>query len=556
MAFSFTVRRWLWVLTLSCGSLLATLELPGADLGAEVIVIFNSRMPESKQVAEYYAQRRQVPADQVFGLDLPVTESMSRAEFLDQLHRPLLKKLEEAQLVTVGAQKAAPSRWTAARFRYAALCYGVPTKIAHDPTLVEPSAETLRPELRRDEASVDSQLTCLPVDEKEFKWIGPWVNPFYGATNASQLHPTNGILLVTRLDGPSADIARGLVDKALEAETNGLWGRAYFDSGYGKNNTNYLLGDVWIRGSAEFCRRLGFEMELDNNPDTFPGGMPMSQVAFYAGWYADHANGPFSWRGVEFMPGAFAYHLHSFSAATLRSTNQHWVGPLLARGATATMGSVNEPYLGGTPDLAMFFMRFVFMRFSFGEAAWASQNAMSWQNLAVGDPLYCPFRLRPDQRIEELERRQSKLAEWYHLLNANMNLVRSGDLESAIESLERVPLTRKSAVLKEKLADLFWANRKLTYALDAYESALKLDPTPMQKLRLMLRSAERLVVYGSHAQACELYQRLLKEYPDYPDLLSVYVKLLPLAKKLNNKEEIERCEREIKRLAPPPSAKP
>jgi hypothetical protein len=37
------------------------------------------------------------------------------------------------------------------------------------------------------------------------------------------MHPTNGILLVTRLDGPSASIARGLVDKALEAETNGLW---------------------------------------------------------------------------------------------------------------------------------------------------------------------------------------------------------------------------------------------------------------------------------------------------------------------------------------------
>jgi tetratricopeptide (TPR) repeat protein len=77
----------------------------------------------------------------------------------------------------------------------------------------------------------------------------------------------------------------------------------------------------------------------------------------------------------------------------------------------------------------------------------------------------------------------------------------------------------------------------------------------MQKLRLLLRSAERLTLYGRHQPAFELYQKVLKEYPDYPDPLSIYQKLLPLAKKLDQKEEVERCEREIKRLSPPP-AKP
>ena len=46
----------------------------------------------------------------------------------------------------------------------------------------------------------------------------------------ASLNPTNGILLVARLDGPSAEIARGLVDKAVQAERDGLWGRAYFDA--------------------------------------------------------------------------------------------------------------------------------------------------------------------------------------------------------------------------------------------------------------------------------------------------------------------------------------
>src|SRR5207248_2208890 len=100
-----------------------------------------------------------------------------------------------------------------------------------DEKLVEPAAEQLPAELRRNEASVDSQLACLPVSELNLPWAGPLTNPFYGTTNAALLNPTNGVLLVTRLDGPSPAIARGLVDKALKAEGVGLWGGVYFAGG-------------------------------------------------------------------------------------------------------------------------------------------------------------------------------------------------------------------------------------------------------------------------------------------------------------------------------------
>ena len=214
-----------------------------------------------------------------------------------------------------------------------------------------------------------------------------------------------------------------------------------------------------------------------------------------------------------------------------------------------------EPYLALTPDVSVFFTRFL-SGFTFGEAAWAAQNVLSWQNLAVGDPLYRPFGVWPEKRVAELERRQSPLIEWYGLILVNMSLAGGADTETAIQSLERLPLTRKSAVLREKLAELYWTNKKLSYALDAYEQALKLDVTPMQKLRLMLRLAERQALYGGHQQAFDLYLQILKEYPDYPDQLSLYQSLLPLGKKLDKKEEIDRCEREIKRLSPPPPAKP
>src|SRR5260370_6186967 len=154
---------------------------------------------------------------------------------------------------------------------------------------------------------------------------------------------------------------------------------------------------------------------------------------------------------VEFMPGAFAYHLHSCSAATLRSTTQHWVGPLLAKGATITMGCVNEPYLAGTPDVAVFVARWIFQGFTFGEAACAGQGVLSWQTTVVGDPLYRPFGKNPEQLQRELEQRQSKLVEWSILRLANLNLANGRPMAEWANVLEGLGTTKRSAVLTEKL---------------------------------------------------------------------------------------------------------
>jgi uncharacterized protein (TIGR03790 family) len=56
----------------------------------------------------------------------------------------------------------------------------------------------------------------------------------------------------------------------MQAETNGLWGRAYFDL-RGLTNGDYKKGDDWLRGAAEAARRYGFETVVDDRPETFPG---------------------------------------------------------------------------------------------------------------------------------------------------------------------------------------------------------------------------------------------------------------------------------------------
>src|SRR5665213_376333 len=331
--------------------------------GDEVVVVYNSRMPASKDVAEHYAAARHVPAKQIFGFALTTGEVITRADFTDFLQKPLAERLVaaglwkfgEVKIPTNGIQPAhTEERVVKSKIRYAVLCYGVPLKIAPSSVVDAVADKITNQELRRDEASVDSELAWLPLIKMNVSLAGPLPNLFYTCTNQALLTPQNGLLLVARLDGPTPEIASGLVDKALAAESNGLWGCAYIDTRNLQTNDSYYQGDQWLLASANICRHEGFDVEVDTNAATLPASYPLSHIAIYAGWYDGDVSGPFTLPKVEFMPGAFAYHLHSFSAATLRSATNNWCGPLLATGATCTMGCVYEPYLQFTPNVAFF----------------------------------------------------------------------------------------------------------------------------------------------------------------------------------------------------------
>lgn len=507
--------------------------------GEEVVVVYNSKLPESKSLAYYYARMRDVPKEQVLGFELSEAEVISRAEYRDTLERPLLKKLQALNLWEFGSgqlpgtnQTSVKSfrKVTVSKIRYAVLCYGVPLKIRPDPTQREPGEDKLRPEFRRNEAAVDNELACLPRLMHGYSLAGPWLNPLYFTTNAASLHPTNGLLLVARLDGATPAIARGLVDKALQAEKDGLWGRAYFDV---RNiaDPGYKLGDEWIRGAAQFAQQAGFDTVVDESGNTFSAAFPLSQIAFYAGWYEENQSGPFTLPQVEFMPGAFAYHLHSFSAASLRATNHNWVGPLLAQGVTCTFGTVDEPYLNGTPDVAAFTGRWMFLGFTFAEAAYAAQPILSWQTTVVGDPLYAPFKVPLlDQHRAFLEHTNS-LMEWSTVRLINMSRNQGVALADLATALETTPQTKDSGVLSEKLADLYAAQGKPASAILLYERALKLSPTPQQRVRLRLTLGERLLAAGRRDEAQAEYQRLLTERPDYAGAESLRQKINQIAGK-------------------------
>lgn len=481
-----------------------------ANDGAEVAVVYNSAMPESKAVAEHYASMRNVPASQVFGLDLPRVEVISRDQFRDQLQNPLLKLLEKQNLLTFKSSKV-----TQASIRYIVLCYGVPLTIGGDATLHEKAESKLKPEERKNGAAVDSELATLPSIYQKLPLVGPLSNPVYRTTNSAAINPTNGIIMVARLDGPTAEIARTLVDKAVQAERDGLWGRAYIDmrgltnGAYAQTDTNFLI-------AAEVTKRAGYETVVDTNAQTFPASFPMSQIALYAGWYDENVSGPFTRAKVEMMPGAFAYHLHSYNAQTLRSTSSHWAGPLLAKGVAATIGTVDEPFLDGMPDMSIFFTRWLLLHMTYGEAAYSSFMVLSWQGTVIGDPLYNPSRKPAEQRHQELANRGSKLLDWSHLGVININLALGGmPIAELVGYLNAQTVTKTSAILTEKLGDLYQAQGKPESSIHAYRQAIKLDPSPLQEVRLRLALVEKLRAAGKQDEAASELKELRTRFPDY-----------------------------------------
>ena len=177
------------------------------------------------------------------------------------------------------------------------------------------------------------------------------------------------------------------------------------------------------------------------------------------------------------------------------------------------MGCVAEPYLSGTPDVGTFTARLIYHGLTFGEAAYAAQPVLSWQTTVVGDPLYRPFGRNPDLLHRELVTRGSKLVEWSWLRLVDINLAAGKPMAELVALLEQLETTRHSAVLSEKLGDLYAAQGKPSSAVHEYRQALQLEPSPQQRVRLLLTLADKLPALDRQQEAYEDYQKLLAGIP-------------------------------------------
>jgi len=155
-----------------------------------------------------------------------------------------------------------------------------------------------------------------------------------------------------------------------------------------------------------------------------------------------------------------------------------------------------------------------------------------------------------------LKKSNSRLLEWFYVRSVNYNQIRGVPVQKLIDFLETGDVTATSAVVQEKLAELYRRAGDAGKSFHALETALKLDPTPQQRIRLMLDLASRQTAKGDDRAAYETYRDFLKRFPDYEDPISINQSLADLAQKLHLDEEAKEYSRTVEKLrGPPPPAR-
>ncbi|MFA6288463.1 MAG: TIGR03790 family protein [Opitutaceae bacterium] len=524
------------------------------DEAARVVVLANSEDPDSVKLAQYYAERRGVPAANIITLKLSLAESVGWHEFVPTLFQPLQDELVKRGWIdgigmeafdTLGRRKYAMSGH---KISYLVICRGVPLKVTGDADMpVQTTGLAANTAFRTHTAAVDSELALLAQSGTPTTAFVP--NPLFKKDRPSDLD-LGQIVRVSRLDGPTFEGARRLVDQAISVEKNGLIGRSYIDIG-----GLHAEGDRWLEEEVRQLDALGFDGDVDREKSTIPGWARFDAPALYFGWYAGEANGPFVQPSFMFPPGAIALHIHSYSADTVQSPLRNWVGPLVAHGVTATFGNVTEPYLEFThrPQLIL---KALARGETLGEAAAYAMPVYSWQGVVIGDPLYRPFKVSFEEQWEHRDRLAPELRP-YVVLRRMRQLEQAGHRDEAIWAGLAEQKTRPGVAVALAIANLQKANGDLAGARMALAPVIARRSFNAAEAPLAAMVAQRLTDGGEARASLEVWRKIMGIRTLSKEVRIEWLKRsLAAARAANDGDQAGRWQGELNVLLPPPPPVP
>jgi uncharacterized protein (TIGR03790 family) len=364
-------QRTLWLCLLAAAIVFQGIFIPGGCLALEsyeILVLANKNSPKGLSLAHYYMKKRGIWSGHMLELDITDREVCSRTEYNNQIAKPVRKYLNTTDNRML--------------FSCIVLMYGLPLKIS--PTIDQKDSG----------ASVDSEIALLYQDN--YPLSGWRKNPLFQKQDQEKDRISLAeILMVSRLDGPTAQSVKRIIDDSFLAEKTGLSGTAYFDARWKKENDQknaaYHYYDQSLHQIAEMMTQQNIiPVVLDEDEEVFQE-RACPDTALYCGWYslARYVDA-FDWR-----PGAVGYHIASTECTTLkRQTSKVWCKMMIQKGIAATLGPVDEPYVSAFPPPALFFSLLTSGKFTLVESYMASLPHLSWQMVLIGDPLYNPFQNR------------------------------------------------------------------------------------------------------------------------------------------------------------------
>jgi uncharacterized protein (TIGR03790 family) len=354
---------------------LTALAVAGSLVGAgpeNVLLVINQSSGISKQIGDYYARRRSIPATNVCRIEAPETEVISRQAYEDRVAAPIAQCLRSKGLTET--------------ILYIVTTLGVPLRI-----------DGAGASLQTDIAAVDSELTMLYGDlhGRSHPLKGPAPNPFFAQRDAPFVHSAYPIYLVTRLAGYDLNDVKGLIDRSIGAVNRG---KVVLDLPTDQDT----MGNDWLRDAAILLPKE--RVLVDESKEVLYN---QKDVIGYASWGSNDAGRKQRMLGFQWLPGAIMTEYVSTNARTFERPPADWnlstwdlkdrlrwfagspqsmIADYIHEGVTGAAGHVFEPYLQYTPRPQHLFPAYLSGR-NLAESYYLSIPAVSWMNIVVGDPL-------------------------------------------------------------------------------------------------------------------------------------------------------------------------
>lgn len=359
---------------------------PSPPLNHRVLIVYNRSDKDSKSVANYYAKQRGIPTQNLCPISPIENVRLSWKEFDKSVKKPIQKCLNAVgpkNILYIVFTYNTPYRVEDALKRKAPGSADVTASYAIDQYVAD-----IWDQYGKEEGSTQP-MTFQPYYADNWSKLNRY-KPFESFADFRDKENGKLIYSVWRLDAPTPKLAKGLVDKAMEAETSGLTGQGCFDI-RGPISTfpdeGYGVGEWDIHQAATFARDAGFAVTEDTNHEEFgtPPAPLCPHAALYSGWYSlNHYNDAFTWQ-----TGAIGWHLDSLSALDPRG-GLNWSSNAIKRGITVTSGAIDEPLLSGLVRPGGTF-RDLFQGANVGDAFLRNTRYLKWMIVYLGDPLYRPF---------------------------------------------------------------------------------------------------------------------------------------------------------------------
>jgi uncharacterized protein (TIGR03790 family) len=346
-------RRWLVGGTVLFLGWAAANRLHAGGSGLNTVVLINQNSANSRELGNYYCERRQVPPENVLRINWPGGNlSWSSGDFQTNLLSPLLNMLAERQLTN--------------QVDYVVLSMDIPFQTFKG-TKGNSTTAALFYGLKDDGGTNWTDLlNSYYASEQVFRQARPASAPGYS-------------FLTAMLTADSLARAKALVDQGVASD--GTWPAQpvmLAKSSDPARNLRYHLFDNAIFNSQLLQRPALLRVNSDS---------PAGQTNLFG---YETGLSTFSVSPAAFVPGAMADSLSSFGGLIFGTNSQT---PLLAftqAGATGSYGTVVEPSANSQkfPNAQNYFYQG--RGFSLAECYYQSLYA-PYQGLIVGEPLAAPF---------------------------------------------------------------------------------------------------------------------------------------------------------------------